>query len=677
MTLKIDNYSLLTGDALTVLRRLPSESVQSVTTSPPYFLLRSYGTNPQIWDARTGCQHRWGDVIPGNSRGGSGPRSKSKRKRDDKSAYGRNAPRGRFCEECGAWEGELGLEPDPALFVKHLVDIFREVRRVLRKDGTLFLNIADTYVGEKYPKDHPWGLKQKDLYGIPHRLVEALQKDGWFYRNDAIWSKAGGNCPRCHYRLEKGSTKPEPVKDRFVRAHEYVFLLSKSKKYYFDDESVKESHTNAKRRDVFYITSANYSGAHYATMPLELAAISVLGGTSEGGACAKCRAPYKRVTRKGDHDREAQKRAGGNDDGEYHGKGVKDYSDHGAEDPSALKKRILAGMRKVETVGWEQTCKCESPGNPVPCIVMDPFSGSATTGAVALQHGRAYLGIELFEENNVNIAEPRLTQVLAERTPDEELEPLPLISEVYQGSALDLLRRVPAESVDLVLTDPPYNTSRKNNFHTMGRTGINFDWDGGFDQEKWLHYADRALKPGGNMVIWNDWKNLGFISDVLESMGYSVKRNCTWIKTNPFPRNIERSAVQKTEVGLWAVKPGGSWTFNKRADKPYEDLIFEYGVPRAKKGRPRHESKKPDGIFRELIQIFSNAGDLVLDPFAGGGTTAYAAEMEGRRHISFELSDEWYPETRAHWQDAIAETPALVHLARCADEEGEIVPTKT
>lgn len=655
MTLRIDNFKLVTGNALTELQKLPTNSVQSVTTSPPYYLLRAYGTHAQIWGGKIGCQHEWGPEIAGNSRGGSGPRSKSKRAADSKSAYGRNAPRGKFCKLCEAWEGELGLEPDPIMFVDHLVEIFREVRRVLRKDGTLFLNIADTYVSEKYPADHPWGLKQKDLYGIPHRLVEALQKDGWYYRNDNVWSKAGGNCPKCHYRLEKGSTKPEPVKDRFVRAHEYVFLLGNSKHYFFDDEAVKEPHTSAKRRDVFYITSANFKGAHYATMPPELAEIGVKGGTSEYGACAQCQAPYKRVTQKGKHDRAAQKRAGGDANGNYHGSGTKDYADHGAEDPSALKRRILDGMREVETVGWEQTCKCEDPGDPVPCIVMDPFSGSATTGDVAIKLGRRYLGIDLFDDNNANIATPRLEAAVLSRKPKEEIVYLPLESGIYHGKAENLLQRVVPGSVDFVLTDPPYNTSRANNLHTMGRTGIDFDWDGDFDQEEWLYLVDKALKPGGNIVIWNDWKNLGLMARVLEDLGYSVKRNCTLIKSNPFPRNIERSAVQRTETGLWAVKPGAKWTFNRRPHKAYEDLIFEYGVPRAKKGRPRHSSKKPDGMFQELIQIFSNPGDVVLDPFAGGGTTAYAAELEDRIGISFEMTEEWYQEACAHRQDAISE----------------------
>ena len=659
--LRIDNYELRTGDALTLLKELPDDSVQSVLTSPPYYALRAYGTTPQVWDGDPDCAHEWGPTIPGSNRGGSGPNAKATRAADDKSSYGRDATRGRFCTKCDAWEGELGLEPTPALFIQHLVQIFREVRRVLRKDGTCFLNIADTfYSGAIKGFPDPWKLKKKDLCGVPQRLVLALQEDGWFWRSDGIWSKAGGNCPRCYYRIEKGSTKPEPVKDRFTRSHEYLFLLAKSKKYYFDVEAVKQKHTTSLRRDVFHLSSQIFRGAHYATMPESLAEIAILGGTSEHGACSKCRAPYKRVTKKGAVDKKKQKEMGGNADGSYHGKSLKDYESHGAESASDLKRRILAGSKKVVTVGWEQTCKCIDPGDPVPCLVMDPFSGAATTGAVALKRGRTYLGLELLPSNNEAIAKPRLDSALEGLKAPEEIDYLPLESGVYHGASEILLHRVPPGSVRLILTDPPYNVSRENNYDTMGREGINFDWDGDFDQETWVRLADKALMVGGSIVIWNDWKVLGLIAHLLIDMGYDVKRPLTWVKSNPWAPNPESNPAQRVEVGLWAVKrvkKTTKWVHNLREHRSYEDLVFNYGVPKGSKkkealGRFRHQTKKPDAMFREIIQIFSNPGDLVLDPFAGGGTTAFAAEAEGRRHISFELKEKWFNEAKLHWQDA-------------------------
>jgi DNA modification methylase len=486
--------------------------------------LRDYNTEHQVWDEDPDvlCEHEWGPVIPGDPRGGSGPKAKGKRKDAEKSSYGRAANRGRFCINCEAWLGELGLEHNPALFIQHLVQIFREVRRVLRKDGTCFLNIADTYfsVTSKARRD-PWGLKRKDICGVPHRLMIALQADGWWCRNDAVWSKAGGNCPRCHHRIEKGSTKPESVKDRFVRAKEYVFLLTKSSKYFFDHVAVRTSHSPAARRDVFHLPNQNFRSAHYATMPESLAELCVRGGSPDGGCCSKCRAPYRRIIKKKELSKKQKKKWGGHgEDGSYTGKALKEYEAHGAEDPSALKRRILENVRFVETIGWEPSCSCKDAGGPVPSLVLDPFSGAATTGAIALRFGRAYLGLELFEASNTELAKPRLDAELEARKPPEQIEFLPTESGVYQGASEILLHRVQPESVRLILADPPYNTSRENNFHTMGREGIDFEWDGEFDQEAWIRIADKALMVGGSIVIWNDWKVLGLIAHLLEDLGY-------------------------------------------------------------------------------------------------------------------------------------------------------------
>lgn len=208
----------------------------------------------------------------------------------------------------------------------------------------------------------------------------------------------------------------------------------------------------------------------------------------------------------------------------------------------------------------------------------------------------------------------------------------------YHGNAYLLLPRVRPESVRLVLTDPPYNVSRENNLRSMGRRGIEFEWDGEFDQKDWLHLAAKALMPGGSIVIWNDWKNLGFIADELLTLGFDVKRDLRLIKSNPMPRNRDRSFVQSGEVGLWAVKAGAKWIFNRREGNGYERGEFHYPVVHDKV----HPSKKPDGLFEELIEILSDPGELVLDPFAGVGTTALAAQKLGRQHISFELDENYY-----------------------------------
>lgn len=214
-----------------------------------------------------------------------------------------------------------------------------------------------------------------------------------------------------------------------------------------------------------------------------------------------------------------------------------------------------------------------------------------------------------------------------------------LRSAIYWGDAFALLREVPSESVQLVLTDPPYEISQANNLHTMGRRGIDFGtWDHSFDQTGWLEDAVRTLVKGGSIIIWNDWKLLGIIAAHLESLGMVVKRQLIWRKSNPFPRNLLRVPVQSCEFALWAIKPKGKWVFNKRPEMPYERGEFTYPVVRGSK----HPTKKPDGLFQDLIEMFSNKGDVVLDPFAGTGTTAVAAQRTGRTHISFELEKQYF-----------------------------------
>jgi site-specific DNA-methyltransferase (adenine-specific) len=210
-------------------------------------------------------------------------------------------------------------------------------------------------------------------------------------------------------------------------------------------------------------------------------------------------------------------------------------------------------------------------------------------------------------------------------------------SGIYNGDADLLLPLLKPASVNLFLTDPPFNVGRANNLHTMGRRGIDWKWDGQFDQTAWLPTAVAALKPGGSMIIWNDWKNLGLIARALEELGVEPKRDLIWAKTNPFPRNRDRSYVQAREYALWAVKRGAKWTFHRRAEKGYETGEFRYPVQHS-----LHPSKKPDGLFRELIEIHTNPGDLIVDPYAGEGTTSCAAEVLGRSHYSFEVDENFY-----------------------------------
>jgi site-specific DNA-methyltransferase (adenine-specific)/site-specific DNA-methyltransferase (cytosine-N4-specific) len=272
MTLRAD---ILSGDSRKLLRKFPDRSFQTCVTSPPYWGLRDYGI-----------------------------------------------------------DGQIGAETTVDEYCADLVAVFREVRRTLRDDGTLWLNIGDSYTsggrtwrdadqknsarGMDYRAPTPEGLKPKDLIGVPWRLAFALQADGWYLRTDIIWHKPNG--------------QPESVKDRPVRSHEYVFLLSKSGRYFYDAEAVKEPTADRKgfrgRRTVWSLNTEPFSGAHFAVFPPELARLCILGGSRPGD------------------------------------------------------------------------------------VILDPFLGSGTTGMVASQAGRGFVGIELNSEyaalarERINDAQP-------------------------------------------------------------------------------------------------------------------------------------------------------------------------------------------------------------------------------------------------------------------------------
>ena len=213
---------IIESDALVALQKLPSESMQCIVTSPPYWGLRDYGI-----------------------------------------------------------EGQIGLESKLQQYINKLVTIFCEAKRVLKDDGVFWLNIGDGYTSgnrgyrapdKKNPAramsvrpDTPEGLKAKDLLGIPWRLALALQADGWYLRSDIIWHKP--------------NAMPESVKDRPTRSHEYLFMLTKKEKYYYDNQAIKENGRN--KRDVWNINTSPFPEAHFATFPPALIEPCILASTKE------------------------------------------------------------------------------------------------------------------------------------------------------------------------------------------------------------------------------------------------------------------------------------------------------------------------------------------------------------------------------------------------------------
>ena len=287
-------FELLQGDCKQVLATLPAGSVQCCITSPPYWGLRDYQT-----------------------------------------------------------DGQLGLEPTPEEYVANIVAVFREVRRVLRDDGTLWLNLGDSYTsGNRADRDPalvssssgltnrsngldrartPVGLKPKDLVGIPWRVAFALQADGWYLRQDIIWHKP--------------NPMPESVTDRCTKAHEYIFLLTKQLKYYYDNEAVKEAgnYEPATRDKSAEGYTADYAfGDRFSSGARQY---GVAGKRNKRSVWTVTTKPYK-----GAH--------------------------FATFPPDLIEPCVLAGSKPGDTL-------------------LDPFNGAGTTGVVAMRHGRRYIGIEL------------------------------------------------------------------------------------------------------------------------------------------------------------------------------------------------------------------------------------------------------------------------------------------
>jgi DNA modification methylase len=426
------------GDVMAGLRALPANSVNCVCTSPPYFGLRAYGTSPQVWGGDADCPHDFRSRRYYRASGG-GARSSSEAFSEPGPANSARIKAARWqddttCALCGAWRGEYGSEPTPALFVEHTVAIFREVRRVLHPAGVLWLNMGDSYSGAGYSRqDNTGGAKReqggkqkhtsvdnlpaKNLLGMPWRVAFGLQDDGWILRSDIIWHKP--------------SPMPESVCDRPTKAHEYIFLFAKSARYFFDADSVREGfadvpHTGSRvreqmraitaeqtgRRDgftrppdgvrnpagrnlrsVWTIPSQGFAEAHFATFPTEIPRRCILAGSSEHGVCSKCGAPWGRVV-----ERAAI--------GERH-ISPKDNNPDRHDGPLVSSSRLHNQYFTYQTehLGWQPSCTCAAP--TVPAVVLDPFAGSGTTLMVALRLGRRALGLEL-NESYVQLARKRI-----------------------------------------------------------------------------------------------------------------------------------------------------------------------------------------------------------------------------------------------------------------------------
>ncbi len=383
----------------------------------------------------------WAEVDEYQNRGDAtaGPKQKS----NNGAVTGRGVIRHATCTLCGAWRGELGSEPTPALFVAHLVEVFREVKRVLRDDGVCFLNIGDSYstgnppgrrdtsngkYGPVVVQDGSFdrslafrgGTRPKSLLLVPERLAIALADDGWIVRSRIAWCKA--------------APMPESARDRPTSAWEHIWMLTKQGRYYWDGAAVAEPAIHDGRVVKPYAADARafeigdesndrrtatgfarglkvgptrnlwnywllppdpYPGAHFATFPREIPRRCILAATSEHGACAACGAPWARTTA-----RESTT--------------YRPNSSGRGDNPSAFRSLGQPQQQhrtvKVTTTGWEPGCKCGPDAGVRPCVVLDPFSGSGTSAFVAAQLGRIGLGVELSEEYTKQARYGRLAQ---------------------------------------------------------------------------------------------------------------------------------------------------------------------------------------------------------------------------------------------------------------------------
>ena len=376
--MSIDVNKIYCGNTLDVLRTFPDESINCCVTSPPYWALRDYGTDGVVWDGDADCEHEFylettitNNAVSNNStlHDGKGVVATEKIKQmNNKSQVG-------FCNKCGAWKGQLGLEPDFNLYIKHLCDIFDEVKRVLRKDGTCWVNLGDTYGGNNSRGSNGgrdgFGneregvfvrFESKNLCNIPSRFSIEMQNRGWILRNKIIWHK-----PNC---------MPSSVTDRFTVDFEEIFFFVKNKKYWFEQQLEPWQDNNPNDINRAINGHKKYNGK--------------FKDEDKKGSFAFSESKVAGDPRKGRNKRTVWKIP------------TQPFPDaHFAVFPEKL----------VETP--------IKAGCPKDGIVLDPFMGSGTVALKALKENRRFVGIEI-NPKYIDMANERIRPLLSQSKLFEE-----------------------------------------------------------------------------------------------------------------------------------------------------------------------------------------------------------------------------------------------------------------
>ena len=228
--------------------------------------------------------------------------------------------------------------------------------------------------------------------------------------------------------------------------------------------------------------------------------------------------------------------------------------------------------------------------------------------------------------------------------------------DLYNGDCLFVMDELIEQGVvvDAIITDPPYNIARDNNFNTMGRAGIDFgEWDKKADLFSYIDRAYKLLSKNGSIVIFNDWKNLGDIVKYAEKLGFICKDMIRLEKTNPMPRNRDRRYITDYECAVWLTMPKAKWVFNRQSDT-YERPKF---VGSIEKGL--HPTQKNTLLMEWLVKIHTNENDLVLDPFMGSGTTGVACKNLNRNFIGVEMDENYFNIAKNRIEDIVTEKGLL------------------